>query len=228
MTLVYPESIVDVRLGTQTYGQMVGALMVGTNEIYVRLEKYFYDKPGGVSLALPDWATSYGVILSGAGGGGRAGNGSINTIGHGGRGGQITAVIGRLSTSSDRLLSGYIGTGGDGGTGSHANGQNGGNTNFRTHTLTTYTAEGGTAYPSSGNQDGNTTSITIADEYTSYFSLPPGLPYLNGPAGTGNGGSGKHGGGGAGGNGGIFNSYTHGGKGGDGFIQIYVWGMHRD
>lgn len=224
MTLVYPEEIEDVRLGTQ----MVGALMVGTNEFYVRFERHFYDKPGNFSFTLPDWASSYAAVLSGAGGGGRAGNGAINDIGHGGRGGQITAMLGRLSTTSDRVLKWSIGTGGAGGTSSHANGQNGGNTTFTSHVSTTWTAEGGTAYPSSGKQDGTTTSMTFADAYVSYYSLYPGAVYHNGPAGTGNGGSGKYGGGGAGGNGGFFGSFTRGGRGGDGFVELYVWGQYRD
>lgn len=228
MPVVYPVDIEDVRLGTQEFGQMVGALMVGTNEIYVRFEKYFYDKPGNFALTLPDWVSSYGVILSGAGGGGRAGNGAVNQIGHGGRGGQIAAMIGRLSTTSDRVLRGFIGAGGAGGASSHANGQNGGNTAFTGHTGTTYTAEGGTAYPSSGKQDGIASSTTIADAYVSYYNSYPGAVYHNGPAGTGNGSDGKYGGGGAGGGGGLFGSFTQGGKGGDGFVEIYVWGQHRD
>lgn len=217
--------IVDVRLLGKG---AVSALMAGTNEIYVRHWKYSYEGAGTFSLALPKWVNSYGVIMSGGGGGGRAGSGFNNDIGHGGTGGRVRAIWGKTAFSPGRVLSGTIGAGGAGGASSHANGENGGNTTLTTLTSTVYIAEGGTAYPSSGKQDGGTTSQMIISPYHKYFDLPPDMAYHNGPGGKGNGGAGSGGGGGAGGNGGLFNSYTHGGKGGDGFVHIYLWGMHRD
>lgn len=216
--------IMDVRLSSKG---VVSALMAGTNEIYVRFRIYSFVNVGDFSLTLPKWANSYGVIMSGAGGGGRAGNGGNNAIGHGGTGGKVEGIWGRLTPSSDRVVRGTIGAGGLGGTSSHANGQNGGNTSVTTHALNTYIAEGGTAYPSSGKQDGGITSKEFSNTYNKYFDLPPGAVYTNGPGGKGNGGDGSLGGGGAGGNGGVFNSYTHGGKGGNGFVHIYIWGMYR-
>ena len=223
MPEVTASSIVDVRLGAQ----MVGALMVGTEEIYARFQKYSYNTPGDFSLTLPDWVSAYGVIMSGAGGGGRAGNGGNNAIGYGGKGGRLNWVSGTLTTSADRVLKGFIGAGGLGGTSSHANGQNGGNTSFISHDSIGFIAEGGTAYPSTGKQDGDTSSIKFFTPFYSYINLDPDSIYRNGPAGTGSGKGGTRGGGGAGGNGGIFGGYTYGGKGGDGFVDIYVWGMPR-
>lgn len=221
MPAVNESSISDALLGTK----MVGAIAAGTDEIYVRYSFHTFVTPGNFSFTLPDWASAYAVIMSGGGGGGRAGNGGNRAIGYGGKGGKITGLRGWLGTSSDRVLRGSIGAGGAGGASSHAAGNNGGNTVFTAHDGSKYTAEGGTGDPTSGKQDGGTTSTTFSTPFYDFVHLPHGSSYKNGPAGTGNGGAGKFGGGGAGGNGGILNNYTRGGNGGDGCVEISVWGL---
>ena len=225
MPLVYAESIEDVRLGTQ----MVGALMAGTNELYVRWTKHFYETPGEMTFTLPNWATAYGVILCGGGGGGYSGNGGNGNNGHGGRGGGILGVAGTSPEPGNRVLNITIGAGGAGGTGINGDryGKNGGTTSIKTLDSQTFHAPGGTANPTTDSQAGGTQSYTFKEPFPTYFNLPPGSVYKNGPGGTGNAGSGKRGGGGAGGNGGYLGNYTHGGKGGNGFVEIYVWGLPR-
>ena len=224
MPEVTASSIVDVRLGTQ----MVGALMAGNREIYVRFEKRSFTTPGTFSFTLPSWASGYGVLLSGGGAGGRAGNGGNTNRGNGGQGGDIFAIWGKLGSSSDRVLSGTIGAGGNGGTSSHAYGQNGGVTTVINHVSNVYSAAGGVGNPTMTTQAGGTKATVLTDPFHKFLNSRLDSYYYNGPAGSGNGGTGQRGGGGAGGNGGIFNNYTRGGKGGNGFVDIYVWGMPPD
>lgn len=224
MPEVTKSSIEDVRLGTR----MVGALLAGTYELYVRFEKLSYNTPGSFTFTLPYWATAYGVVMSGGGGGGQAGNGGNGNRGNGGQGGGIYRLWGRLSDSTNRTFSYVIGAGGAGGTSSHATGGTGGTTSITTPFSDVYTAEGGAAYPTMTTQNGGVTEMYASEPFHKYFNVPHKAIITNGPAGTGNGGSGTRGGGGAGGNGGLFNNYTNGGKGGDGFVDIYVWGLPRD
>ena len=226
MSEVTASSIEDVRLGTQ----MVSALMVGTNEMYVRFSHHRYATAGNFSFTLPDWATGYGVFMSGGGGGGRCGDGGNGAQGYGGRGGDIVGVAVIMGDDiPNRVVSGTIGAGGAGGKGGSSGvfGQNGGNTTIITHTSKMYTAAGGTGNPTSGMTAGGISTQVFSEPFPKYFNMPPDTRFTNGPGGTGNAGAGKRGGGGAGGNGGRFGSYTHGGKGGDGFVEIYVWGMPR-
>lgn len=210
-------------LGTQK----IGAVMAGTSEMYVRVELHSFITPGNFTFTLPDWATAYGVVLSGGGGGGQAGGAALNRSGRGGNGGKVTGVWGRMSNPNLRVMSGVVGAGGAGGTETAESGQNGGATSITTHASNQYTAAGGTAYRSEPKQDGLRTQMNFSDLFSRYINMPPGSTYTNGPAGTGNGGSGTRGGGGAGGDGGVFGNYSKGGRGGHGYVDIYVWGLPR-
>ena len=224
MPEINASSIEDVFLGTQ----MVSALIYGEEEIYVRFNTYSFGTPGDFSLTLPDWVTGYGAVLSGGGGGGVCGNGGNGAHGYGGKGGEIRATWGRMGSSSNKVLTGKVGVGGAGGTGIDSiYGKPGGDTTLIGHTSTVYTAAGGTSNPSSGMHNGGRTTGTFGDPYFKYFNMPEGMVYPNGPGGIASGGAGTRGGGGAGGKGGYFNSYSYGGKGGSGFVDIYVWGWPR-
>lgn len=223
MPEVPESSIVDVRQGAK----MVGALMVGTREIYVRFEKYTYESPGNFTFTLPDWATGYGVVMSGGGGGGQAGSGATGNRGNGGQGGKVTGIWGRLSNSNNMVMSGVVGAGGAGGTTSLAYGQNGGATSITTHTSNNYTAAGGIANPTMPSYSGGVSTMTFTDLFYRYINATPGSTYTNGPGGTNNGAPGTRGGGGAGGDGGVFGNFNKGGKGGNGYVEIYVWGLPR-
>lgn len=223
MPEINASSIVEVRLGDQK----VGALMAGTNEIYVCFEKVSLETPGNFTVTLPDWASAYGVIMSGGGGGGQAGSGADNSNGYGGQGGDVTALWGRMNTSSSKVLSVTIGAGGAGGASPREYGGSGGTTTLITHSSNEYSVAGGTGNPTSGVIQGGTKATVLTDPFHKYCNMPLDTTYRNGPVGTGNGGSGKRGGGGAGGYGGLFANYSKGGKGGDGFVDIYIWGFPR-
>ena len=209
--------------------RMIGAVLAGTSEIYVRFEKHSFTTPGAFSFTLPDWATGYGVVMSGGGGGGRCGDGGNGAQGYGGRGGDVVGLWGRMTNDNNMVMSGVIGAGGAGGRGGSSGlfGETGGTTSIVTHSSNAYSAAGGTGNPTSGMTNGGVTAVNFSELFSRYINATPGSTYINGPGGTGNAGSGQRGGGGAGGNGGYFGSYYHGGKGGDGFVEIYVWGLPR-
>lgn len=217
-------SIEDVRQGAK----MVGALMAGTYELYVRLEKITYNSPGNFSTTLPEWASAYAVVLSGGGGGGQAGDAALNRSGRGGNGGTLTGFTAALDPASSRRINLTVGVGGAGGTETAERGSTGGTTKVVADAGSEWTAAGGTAYRSEPERDGLRTQVRYAERFNKWFDLPIDAYYPTGPEGTGNGGNGSRGAGGAGGNGGIFGNYTKGGKGGDGFVDIYVWGLPRD
>ena len=223
MSEINASSIEDVRLGTQ----LVSALMVGNRKFFVRYNKTTYSTPGNYTMNLPDWVTGYAVIMSGAGGGGQAGDGGGGASGNGGRGGGIQAFFGTMESYTDKVMKITVGAAGAGGRKSTALGRAGGDTTVTSPKSSLFTAAGGTGNPSSGKRDGGITTTTFSDTFSKYVNLVPGTTYTNGPGGT-SGGSGRLGGGGSGGSGGIFNSYKYGGKGGDGFVEIYYWGFPPD
>lgn len=227
MPEINASSIEDIRLGTH----MVGALMYGNRELFVRQSVYTYYTPGDFSLTLPDWVSAYGVVMSGAGGGGVAGNGGNGGQGYGGRGGHVHGFWSWVSPTHRRVIDMTIGSGGAGGRGASGDaryGEDGGDTTVTSTASIKYTAAGGTGKPTSGMAAGGVTEVTYSEPLSNYVNLVPGTTYANGPGGTATpAGDGSQGGGGAGGKGGLFGNYNHGRKGGDGFVVIRVWGLHR-
>lgn len=216
------EDIVDIMGG----GLSGSALYRGDGyEIFNKRERRYWDAVGTYRLELPAWTTGFVAILFSGGGGGQHGDGGNRTSGRGGTSGEGRYSSYTLGTGSARTtrVDITIGSGGIGGRGNSNPAVDGSPSTLYFSSFSMEPSVGRAA--ASSGQNGTTQGWgSLSDLMSKRFMKPAGSTYSSGPAGSGNGGSAKLGAGGAGGNGGILGQYSNGGRGGDGFCEMYIWG----
>ena len=215
----------DIR-GVYAGTREAGAMLMGDRLVWNKTA--LYTRTDNSAPSVPDWATFFTVILVGGGAGGQAGDGGNRAAGVGGRAGNVHFVSDSIQPGSRLTLS--LGRGGVGGSGSsRALGRSGGSTGmyyykYGSSSRSFIEARGGSNRMSSQMGGSTTLSPNIAGRYyQSHTGRSSSMTIGHGPSGNGHNGS--NGAGGSGGNGGIFNNYSSGGRGGDGWFQIQFYGV---